>query len=323
MKKIIYTLSFSLLVLTVIDSCKKADDVTAAPTTTTNYPVVPKQGEYTNLQDFFKSYIPSTKEVMIDASHGLDFFGNSGTHYMFPANVYQTASGDNVTGMINVAVTEYLRKSDMLFSGVLTSSDGDILESGGEAKVVVTQNGQKIFLKPGATFTATMPQDSVPVIGMDLFYGKETTINASKVNWKKAQQDSVSFKGIIYSGGDSIKLFSDSFGLVNIDRFMKGERISSGLINLSGVIVNNQSDIRAYMSVDGTKSLVYMGVKSENTISLSAVPKVPVHIIVMTIVNGYFYAGMLGFTPSEGITKTLKLEQIDAAEFKKQIDALK
>src|SRR4051812_42251522 len=95
-------------------------------------------GNYT-MASAMAELMVAPRTVTIDAGTGGTFNGNSGTRYSFPPNAFKTATGVIVTGNVAIQVSEYLKKSDMLFSGMLPISGGEPLLSGGEINVAATQ----------------------------------------------------------------------------------------------------------------------------------------------------------------------------------------
>ncbi len=113
MKKLIVPI---VLLMLVAGSCKKKEDTVSTSTSTFK--------TYGSMDEIFDALSLKPKVVSFDAAAGSSFYGNSGTRYIFQPNCFQDASGATVTGNVQVAATEWLKKGDMIFSGVLPISDG-------------------------------------------------------------------------------------------------------------------------------------------------------------------------------------------------------
>ncbi len=157
-----------------------------------------------NLGAVMASLAPQYKEVTINANTGGTFRGNSGTRFVFPPNSFVTQTGLPVTGNVQVRVVEMLDEADMLFSGVLPTSNGEPLLSGGEVFVDATQGGQPLAMAEGKSFEARMPQAGVDANDMGLFLGTEDT--GKKINWRPVATGGAG--GMIFTVGDTVGISS-------------------------------------------------------------------------------------------------------------------
>src|SRR5436190_1659145 len=98
MKKI-NLLMTSLIATAVFFSCSKPKTVSTT--------ITPK---YVSLDAVFAQLSVQPKTLTVDAATGGSFFGTSGTRYSFNPNSFVTATGANVTGSVQVQVTECLSK---------------------------------------------------------------------------------------------------------------------------------------------------------------------------------------------------------------------
>jgi len=313
MKKIIFV---ALAISVAIFSCKKSD--TSTPSNNNNNNNTTTTGPYSSLSSVYASLNPQSKTVSVNVASGASFYGNSGTRYIFPANCFQTQIGTSVTGTVLVQVNEFLTKGDMIFSGILPYSNGNALFSGGEISVSATQNSQSLFLKPYNTFQANIPQfGATNNTGMSLFSGQPNQTTNNIVNW--ALDDST--RGYIIYNGDTIGIFSDSLGLCNADRFMTNPNYQNFSVNATGITIPTDSNVSAYVMYDNYKG-IWKLTGSGNSFTENHVPNIPVHFVVFTVINGYFYAGITAATPATGSTYTVNLSQTTPAVFKAQLDSL-
>lgn len=237
------------------------------------------------------------------------------------------ASGATVTGMIDMRLTEYLKKGDMLFSKIIPISNNEPILSGGEVNVVATQGGQPVYLKPFYTFTASVPTAGTPPDGMKLFTGQpvaDTTI--VKANWVQAKRDSGTHANIgvvVYPGQDTLHILSDSLNLCNADQFMTTPNYQTFTVNVAVAGATLPSTgIYGYTLYDSYKGVWPMFHYSAGSFAEGHVPNIPVHFVVFTLINGKFYGGTFGVTPANGSTYSVNLTEVDPAVFKSQLNDL-
>jgi hypothetical protein len=278
-------------------------------------------GNYT-IASAMASLALQPKTVTLDAGTGGSFRGNSGTRYVFQPSSFRTASGTIVTGNVEVQVTEFLNKTDMLFSGVLPICNGEALLSGGEIEVHAKQGGQELQMAPGATFKANMPMKGTDPAGMELFTGIRDN---GVVIWKPVD---TGFGTGIFTAGDTIGISSSTMNFANADRFMTNPdyqnftiTVNAGGKNFSddSITINSFYDDYngvwplGFGHVSGTPNHVY----TENH-----VPNIPVHFVVFAVIKGNFYGGILGATPVTGANYTVNLTLTTPVAFKAEVAKL-
>jgi hypothetical protein len=104
----------------------------------------------------------------------------SGMQLLFTPNCCTNSTGQAVTGKVNVEALLIKDKGDMVLMNKPTSSNGQLLVSGGEIFISLNQNGQQLQLAPNARVYLRYA-DAVPNPQMKLFYGDET--NPQQFNW--------------------------------------------------------------------------------------------------------------------------------------------
>ncbi len=318
--KIIYTTG--LLLSSFLFSCRKTTPVSTPVTTT-----------YSSMDEVFGQLNLQSKTLTVDAAIGGSFFGNSGTHYNFYPNAFKTASGANVTGSVQIEVTEYLQKGDMLFSKMLPISNNEPLLSGGEINVVATQGGQEVFLKWGYPLIASVPVSGTAPTGMKLFTGQPNLDTTQmKANWVLPVRDSAKYMIGIFvqhvgsGGGDTLNIVSDSLRLCNADQFMTSPIYQTFTVTIAVTGATLPSTgvfgYTLYDTYKGVWPLGRIGSYSAGVFTEMHVPNIPVHFVVFTLINGKFYGGTLGATPATGSNYTVTLTQQDAVAFKTQLNNL-
>jgi len=300
-----------LLFLVGIIACKKSSNNTV---TNNNTP-----GPFTDITSVFTKWVPAAKTVTIDAATGGSFYTNNGSRVIITPGCFQTSTGGTVTGNVQVQVQDYLSKADMIFSGVLPISNGEPLISGGEFFISATQAGQPLVLKPFSTFRVNLPQSGAGTTGMQLFTA--VTPATGNVNWRAKIQDTATGTGIVIDG-DTISLFNDSLQFCNADRFMSSPNYQSFKINITGVTLTDSSKIHAWAVYDNFNGMWGMQSITNGVITEGHVPDIPVHFLIIGIINGNLYSGIKATTPASDSVYTIILSPIDTTSLKNQVSKL-
>jgi uncharacterized lipoprotein NlpE involved in copper resistance len=312
MKKLLITVV--LLILTTLACTKKNEP--SNPVGNNNFKT------YSSMDTIFSMLEVKPKVVIFDAAVGASFYGNSGTRYIFRKNSFIDATGAVVSGNVQVEVSEYLKKGDMIFSGLLPISNGEPLVSGGEIYVKASKNGNELFLRKDSTFQAKIPQFGSKDSVMSLFSSSITGgTSTNKVNWQK--KDTSNFNaGIVYKG-DTISIFSDSMKYCNADRFLSNPHYQDFKVSVaaSGVTIDINS-LSAYALYDSYKGLMLLSPSSAGVFEGTHIPDIPIHFVSFGLINGHFYGGVVGVTPKTGSTYTITLTEVNPDDFKAQINGL-
>jgi hypothetical protein len=279
---------------------------------------------YTSIVQAFNEIAPQSKTVTLNAGTGGTFYGNSGTRYVFPANVFRTKTGAMVTGDVQITVTEYKDKADMLFSGVLPISGGQPLISGGETNVVAKQNNTELAIQ--GTYQANMPMGTTHDPEMKVFSGHENGTNSGSpvplgVTWLLNETTSA---GTIVYNGDTTVITSDSLEFCNADHFMTSPNYQSFTVTLStqGNVSFDDDKVQAFALYDQYNGVWQMYSIGNHVVNEYHVPDIPVHFVVVGLVNGQLYAGITGATPATGSNYNVVMKPTTPSELKAQIKAL-
>jgi hypothetical protein len=310
---------FAVFMLLTAVSCNKK-------TNTTTTPVNPNPvsfSTYVSMNAVFNLLNTQSKTVTINADSGGSFYGTSGTRYIIKKSSFQSAGGVNITGNVQITVSEIMKKGDMIFNEVLPVSNGNPIFSGGEISIAAGQSSQQIFLKPSTTFQANIPQtlfDSVSTY----FSGRPSGGSAyNNINWGV---DAPVSPGYIVNKIDTIQLFSDSMQWCNAGRFISFPQYQSFkvTVNAAGNTVDASSSLIAYVMYDNHKGVWPMTSLNGNVFSENHVPNMPVHFVAMALLNGHFYAGAsaASVTPATNGNYTLTLTEVDPYAFKGQLNGL-
>ncbi|MCW3120757.1 MAG: hypothetical protein JWQ38_249 [Flavipsychrobacter sp.] len=318
MKKILLPMALLALLFT---SCKK-DNYSPTGTNTTFK-------TYTSIDEVFSSLSLQPKVVTFDAAAGSSFYGNSGTRYTFRPNCFADAAGNVVTGNVQVEVTEWTKKGDMIFSGMLPVSYGEALVSGGELEVKATKNGTEIFpRKYYGGFQANIPQGKTADSAMEMFRGQTLQgSNASKVNWQITKRVDSGFNSRYMSYyKDTIAIICDSFKQWNCDHFMGSADLQTFKVNLTaaGKTVTDATQMYSYALFETENTLLMLKSADNGVYSINYLPKMSMRFVSFGLINGHFYGGVsIVASPAiTGSTYTVPLTEVDPKDFKSQINGL-
>jgi hypothetical protein len=108
---------------------------------------------------FMAKYKVKEQSFTGNAATGFVVTGEKGTKITFPADAFKDSiTGNLVTGTVTIKLIEVLSKKDILLSGPMTESNGQLLISGGEIKVSATAAGRVLAPLDSAQIEVQIPQ---------------------------------------------------------------------------------------------------------------------------------------------------------------------
>jgi TonB family protein len=118
-------------------------------------------------------FIPTNKDTVLTCADG--------TIIKIKANSFVSEkTGKAITGMIKFSVTEFYKISDILLSNLSTTSNGQLLETGGMVNITATSNNEDLKLKKGQSIEIQFPTKQKEN-DMQLFSGEWE--NENHINW--------------------------------------------------------------------------------------------------------------------------------------------
>jgi hypothetical protein len=179
-----------------------------------------------------------------NASAGFTITGEKGTKVTFAPNAFVDGSGNIVSGTVTVTLKEVLSKKDVLFSGVMTESNGQLLESGGEILVKAQKDGADLRVNPNLQDKGA--QVEIPKVmnnkDMGLFIQeKRQQGGATGGNQPQSPYTWVPAPYYPFGNGPNSYTFSlPSFTWVNCDRFYSDPNPKTTITALPAFQDNNQ-----------------------------------------------------------------------------------
>lgn len=132
MKSTLFSAAMIAAALATLSACKKDKD----------------KPNYAKADDVLAAHAIPTQSFTGNATTGFSITGAKGTKINFPAGAFVDGNGNVVSGNVTVTLKEVLSKKDVMFSGVMTESNGQLLESGGELQVKAKKDGADLQINP-------------------------------------------------------------------------------------------------------------------------------------------------------------------------------
>jgi len=153
--------------LAIVVSCNKKKNEGTAPTQ--------------SLNQVFKDLRPAPQYFSIEVGRDTVVYAYRGTMLHFYPNSFETDAGNIMTlGIVSIQLVEMYKPGDMVQSrATTTTTDGKLLESGGQVSIVATKDGKPVKAnKYGIGFK----QDNYSEKPMSIFYGNSDNTD-SVVKW--------------------------------------------------------------------------------------------------------------------------------------------
>ncbi|HEY1045766.1 MAG TPA: hypothetical protein VGF79_04960 [Bacteroidia bacterium] len=178
--------NFVLMILvtaTLMVSCKKDRTVVYVNQNNGNNSK-PIKSERLNTASFFSDFAPKSQKTTLDATKTMMITSNSGNQYVLPANCLLHQNNTPVTGNVEFVLIEYRTKSDMLTSGVTTTSGKELLASGSMFYMTAYQNQEELKIKDNTSIGLYLNPNSSDNSPMDYWVGsKNNNDSNNKIDW--------------------------------------------------------------------------------------------------------------------------------------------
>ena len=137
-----------------------------------------------------EKYAPAKEEFTVDPTGISTITCENGTTLKFDPGIFVYADSKlPVREEIIVSVTEYLTTSDILFKGLSTTSNKELIETAGMIYVEASAGGRSCEIKKGEYYNIEIPSVTEKE-NMELFYGEETD---DGINWVSANRGNLMF----------------------------------------------------------------------------------------------------------------------------------
>lgn len=292
-------------------ACKRDDDGEGGNT------VTPGSG-FRTLEEALVSAAPKMLSTGMSISAGDTLYCGGGTCIMIPPNGFETLNGVRAVGSANISYQDWNRKGDMVYGHILPLQDGRPLVTIGQAFLSVTQNGQALRVSKDTELVFQFPLNGAAPGAIAGYTGRTKASATDIVNWFPLAPDG-KLRPLILP--DSINLIADTIGYVAVSEPIVG----LPALNFS-VLVNSPVPLESSLAValyDGMRAVYPLPFVSNSRINARNIPGAPMHIAVMGINKGVFYAGLTTVSaPASDSSYTVKLISTDPANFRLTMNAL-
>ncbi len=192
-------LVFYGVVILLIASCRKSTSVVSNISTVSTTTV-----DYTQLNSLFNGLQPYAQNIKVNAGTYQTVRAAGGTVLRFYPHSFRDKIGNFITnGVVNIQITEMYNPGAMLANRSSETSNGKLLNCGGQVNIKATINGMDVFAnKYGIEFLASKPSTEP----FNLFYGVKGA--DSVVNWGLSSAP---------TGTSAYGTTIDSFLIVSVD----------------------------------------------------------------------------------------------------------
>lgn len=298
-----FLLALASAVCLTFTACKKNNEDNPAPNTSVN--------------DFFEKHEVKAQSFTInvdDASATIT--GDKGTLVTFPKSVFRTQEGANVSGAISIKLTEIYDQSDMILSNRPTTSEGELLESGGEISISAFQNGEKLLLAHGKNILVQFATENDNT-DMKLFTG---ALEDGMFNWtylptrtsqtpiEEATWSTDSVSTFYYD--ESRYLFSVAkIGWINCDRFYNASNKTTVDVTATNRgTIDNTAAFLVYKDINSVGRFAEhssQGVWRSGSIPIGQ----EATVVVISLKDGKQYFGTKEITVAEGLSVNVDLHE--------------
>lgn len=312
MRKIIYTVA--LIAPMLFMACETEEETNNPP-----------QEKFESLEDFWNSKEVTAETKVFKSEDGLSFTTKKGSKVIIPANAIVHHDGSPVVGDIDFKIKEVFSNTDIIFSGVFPVAFGDnVLNSGGEFFLEVKQNGENLTIADGMEVELDIPAQAEDP-NMQLFMmGQEEDMDS--VDWGEpvdsawGQNGQLTNSSFTFNSADGMyECNLDSLSWGNIDAFNWSITYFDVTFNCIGVDGINSSNTNVFSIFKEQNSVwptgtSYWGSIANNIVTETHLADVPMNVVVISVIDGELYYGLLDVTPQQNNTYDITMKKITSAE---------
>ena len=299
MRKIYIWMTLLVLGTVLLNSCKKDSDI-----------FVPDPGQQTGPDSNWYSpvtasmpvnklesnlFIPADVNTIVVNDQPDTVITSSGLICLFPPYSCVDSTGAPVTGSVTVESNLFISKGDLIRMGMPTTSNGNLLVSGGVVSLRLKQNNQHLQLAPGVgiamRFTNAPQQQQ-----MQYFIGDQTP---DGFNWVQKNNDS----NKVYNspGSEAYQVYTTNLRTINCDYFYGDTSNTTDKTILSVKLTSpnlTNANTVSYVVFKDLNSLMVM--RSDASAKLFTCGKIPigrdVTIVTISKDGNFYYLGQQEIT---------------------------
>ena len=286
-----------------------------------------------NAKEFTTLFGPQAQRIQIDPKISNSFVLRGGTKITIPANAF-TLNGTLVTGPVTITAAEFLKRSQVVFSGLNTNHiSGAPLESDGFVYLNASISGANVDKALNSTIQMAIPTTNTR--NTQIWEGVEQIGNNNQLAWQAPVQN---------AAGNGIKRDSTpiagfynfemgNLGWINCDVFYANTNPKT---TTTVTIANNPGSFASFMGMAG-ETFVFFCAKGSNVVAQlyndngpnsvrSYTDMMPIGIegkyISFSIKDGRYYLATQETTITANQNITLTLAETTEADIQQTIDAL-
>lgn len=319
MKKQLLILTLALFTSLGFYSCKKKYQIIPAPTPTSG------------IRDSFAlKQINNVQNKTINAISGGSYTTDGGMKIDVPADAFVDATGFPISGNVNIELIEILTPSSMIFMEKSTTSNGEVLVTGGQFKISYSVNGNPVYIRGGYQLDVKLPTE----IGddkMQVFHGTEDATGF--VNWTQAMDTAAISQPIpvvvtLDTIGSTIEKFytfsldSLSANWINCDYFYSASGVKTKLSVKLPEDYNNGNTM-FFMNFNTIQSVMTGYFDGNNFVSAGQIPVgTNLELIFISEIDGDFFYKGVDITVTSNYTATIELDPSTYLDIENNINGL-
>ena len=243
---------------------------------------------------------------------------SKGAKLHLPSNGFVTQNGNPVSGNIEVSVKEIYTPMEMIFNNMPTTSNGRLLESGGEFQIMISQNNAPLKLAPGNFIKIGIPNIGRAMQGMEVFNGVENAIG--EVNWvvNPKPGNFVVGDSLLYS---NTNLFSDEINWLNCDKFINEPTVDF-TVNPGNAPSGDSTNV--FVHLTGRNTVVKMNwVQGLSYFKSNMLLAVPSTIVGISTKKGELFASVSAANIQNGSSVTMNFLPYTEQQLKNRLSQLR
>ncbi len=246
---------------------------------------------YDNINELLDTLKSPSQTFTIDIGQDASINGDKGSVINFPANSLLDAAGNSVSGMVNIRLLEVFDKRQMVLNNIMSTSGGELLESGGVLFLEASKDGAAPHL--GGEIKGQLPISSglSNSDNMAIFYG-----NSTGSNWNLAGDTS---EVIVDPSMNVFNSFFSELDWVSLaDPYQPGQNRTKIEAIASGGLTTEAVGFIVFSDINAVMAFPYNG-------SRFVANNVPVgekaHIVILAMDPNNLFLGIKEITTTENL----------------------
>lgn len=279
---------------------------------------------YSSLDDFYQKNALPLFNFQVTGSEGGTFTTPQGTRLSIAANSFVDPSGNVITGKLDIVFLDLYKKSEMLFSGISTATNGWPLKSGGEFFIKASANGKAVKIFPGKSIVINQPANDIDTL-MSPFVGLRDSINM--VNWVPMDSSNVVPAPDLQSYIFSLYTFSsplENGTWCNSDNAVFFSNFNTTALTIVADDDPDAFETNVFLIFPDVNSMIHVYKNwNDNLFPYAYAPiGFDCSIVAIGVKDGKFYSSFTPLTIKENQTVHFSLAKTNTETFKQQLELL-